>query len=146
MRIIKAIASLGIVSILECKESADFTDALKSILENEESSSEVLVASLSGYGLMCPLNQPNEDAINNIVDIHLELLESKDVYVRIACGENLASMYEHTKSRNGGTAIITISWTFLLLYQQVIYYLPKIQRDIEQRRTELFRNLDSENF
>ena len=100
-----AINSLSLISVLE--ENEDYEQLLKSLAnmiinqDQKEFSDEVIVAALSGYGLIFSHNQPELDSeeFNEIVEKHIELLDSSLLDIRVGSSENLALLIEVLRNR-----------------------------------------------
>eukprot|EP00842_Homolaphlyctis_polyrhiza_P003710 jgi/Hompol1/433/HPOL_000150-RA len=92
------IATLAIIAFIEDAGDAatwELLNAFEEILEDTDDA-EVIASTLDAYGLLYSTasTKLDQDEFNRILDTHMALLESDDVDVRIAAGENIAIILE----------------------------------------------------
>ncbi|KAI8930233.1 interferon-related developmental regulator-domain-containing protein [Entophlyctis helioformis] len=97
------IATLAIIAFIEEIDDADTWDLLNTFEEifeaataGEDVEPEIVCRAIEAYGLLYATasTRYSQEGFNRILDTHKSLLESDDVDVRIAAGENIAIIIE----------------------------------------------------
>ncbi|EGF82079.1 hypothetical protein BATDEDRAFT_36696 [Batrachochytrium dendrobatidis JAM81] len=94
-----SIIALAIISLIEdMGDSAtwELLDYFEDVISAHDEEEIVIHAAVEAYGLLYPSasTRQGQEGYNRILDAHVELLESDDVDVRIAAGENIAIVIE----------------------------------------------------
>ena len=96
-----AVNSLSLISVLEGSDHCE--ELLKSLAklfvqsqDEKKISNEMIVAALAGYGLIFGHCQPvlDSEEFNDVVENHIQMLDSSSLDIRVGAGENLALLIE----------------------------------------------------
>ncbi|KAH6567490.1 hypothetical protein BASA60_009020 [Batrachochytrium salamandrivorans] len=95
-----SIVTLAIITLIENEGDTatwEILDYLEDLFSIPDDDANMIHASLEAYGLLytSTTTRPEQEGYNRILDAHLELLNSDDVDVRIAAGENIAIIIEN---------------------------------------------------
>lgn len=87
-----SITALCLISAIE-EMDVNLTEYLETVMQDESTTTEVLVSALVGYGL---IYTPHTDESKHAetLDLHMHLLASDDISVRTSAGENIALILE----------------------------------------------------